>query len=79
MPIPSPSQGDKLIGGHAVVLVGFKENEKVFVVRNSWGKGWGDNGYFYMPYDFIEAVYTDPKDNKVKPYVSDFWSILEVS
>lgn len=79
MPIPSPSQGDKLIGGHAVVLVGFKEKEKVFIVRNSWGKGWGDNGYFFMPYDFIEAVYTDPKDNKVKPYVSDFWSIIEVS
>ena len=76
--MPFPVNGDTF-KGHAAVFVGFKEQEKVFIVRNSWGSIWGDNGYFYMPYDFIEGVYTDPKDNKVKPYVSDFWSILEVS
>lgn len=68
MPIPSPSQGDKSLGGHAVVLVGFKDNEQVFIVRNSWGNDWGDNGYFYMPYEIIDKYTT-----------SDFWSIIEVS
>ena len=79
--MPIPANGEKKVGGHAVVLVGFKEKEKVFIVRNSWGKGWGDSGYFYMPYEIIEAVYIDTNDNnKEKPlYVNDFWSITEVS
>jgi C1A family cysteine protease len=79
--MPIPANGEKKVGGHAVVLVGFKEKEKVFIVRNSWGKGWGDSGYFYMPYKIIEAVYIDTEDNnKEKPlYVNDFWSITEVS
>lgn len=63
MPMPAP--GEKLLGGHGVVLAGFDDTQSVFIVRNSWGTNWGDAGYFYMPYDFI-----------VKPdYASDFWSI----
>ena len=63
MPMPAP--GEKLLGGHGVVLAGFDDTQSVFIVRNSWGTSWGDAGYFYMPYDFI-----------VKPdYASDFWSI----
>jgi len=65
--MPIPSQDDTYLAGHAVVLVGFKDKEQVFVVRNSWGSGWGDNGYFYMPYKIIDD------------YASDFWSILKVS
>jgi C1A family cysteine protease len=65
--MPIPSQDDTYVAGHAVVLVGFKDKEQVFVVRNSWGSGWGDNGYFYMPYKIIDD------------YASDFWSILKVS
>ena len=35
-------------GGHAVVIVGWGENvtDKYWIVRNSWGNNWGDNGYF---------------------------------
>lgn len=65
--MPIPSQDDTYVTGHAVVLVGFKDKEQVFIVRNSWGSGWGDNGYFYMPYKIIDD------------YASDFWSILKVS
>lgn len=76
--MPIPVNGDTLKGGHAVVLVGFKENQKVFIVRNSWGNGWGDGGYFYMPYEIIDGI-IGFGDYKGKPYASDFWSITEVS
>lgn len=33
---------------HAVVIVGYDESTNLFKVRNSWGKSWGDNGYFYL-------------------------------
>jgi hypothetical protein len=40
---------DKFLGGHAVAIVGWTENS--FIVRNSWGENWGDNGYTYYPFD----------------------------
>ena len=63
--MPIPSQAEKLQDCHAVVAVGYSDQRKVFVVLNSWGEGWGDNGYFYMPYDVI-------KDPDV---CFDFWKI----
>ena len=66
--MPIPSVTEKLLGGHAVMAVGYNEDLKVFIVRNSWGENWGDKGYFYMPYEFI----SDPM------YASDFWTILKV-
>lgn len=60
--VPMPSRGEKLLGGHAVCAVGFDENKKVLIVRNSWGPDWGDKGYFYLPYNYIES------------YGSDFWT-----
>ena len=44
---------DKFLGGHAVVICGFDDNKQRFILRNSWGNYWGDNGYFYLPYDYI--------------------------
>ncbi len=38
---------------HAMVICGFSENEKVFVVRNSWGEAFGDKGYCYIPYSYV--------------------------
>jgi C1A family cysteine protease len=65
MPMPKPNE--KILGGHAVTIVGFDNSKKIFIVRNSWGSGWGDKGYFYMPYDFI-----------VNPNMaSDFWTITK--
>merc|ERR1712203_917952 len=60
-----PSMYDSLLGGHAVMAIGYDDEEKVFVVRNSWGEEWGDSGYFYMPYDYI----THPL------LVRDLWTI----
>jgi len=48
-----PQEDDRVLGGHAVQACGYDDDRKVFIVRNSWGEGWGDKGYFYMPYDYI--------------------------
>lgn len=38
------------MGGHAMAIVGYNDNKKHFIIRNSWGISWGDNGYTYFPY-----------------------------
>jgi C1A family cysteine protease len=50
--IPLPQEGEELLGGHAVLAVGYDELREVVICRNSWGSKWGDHGYFYLPYDF---------------------------
>lgn len=40
-------------GLHAMLCVGYSEPDEVFIVRNSWGPGWGHNGYCYVPYSYI--------------------------
>lgn len=51
--MPMPSRSEKLIGGHAVLGVGYDDAKQVIIVRNSWGPNWGDKGYFYMPYKYV--------------------------
>lgn len=48
-----PARGESLLGGHAVVAVGYLDDEERLICRNSWGQDWGDNGYFYLPYGYI--------------------------
>ncbi|XP_011403307.1 PREDICTED: uncharacterized protein LOC105312396 [Amphimedon queenslandica] len=55
MPLPSiREQLGEPLGKHAVVAVGYDDSKRYFKLLNSWGSRWGDNGYFYMPYQFIE-------------------------
>jgi len=49
-----PDKKEKLIGGHAVVAVGYDDSQQRFMVRNSWGSKWGMQGYFTMPYAYLE-------------------------
>jgi C1A family cysteine protease len=51
--VPLPSNSERVVGGHAVMAVGYDDEQGHMIVRNSWGVGWGDNGYFYMPYEFL--------------------------
>jgi hypothetical protein len=48
-----PTNNDRFIGGHAVVLCGYDDDTQRFILRNSWGSYWGDKGYFYLPYNYI--------------------------
>ena len=54
VPYPSPNENlDKNHGHHAMLIVGYNDDEKLFKVRNSWGTQFGDNGYCYIPYDYL--------------------------
>lgn len=67
--MPMPCKDEELLGGHCVMLVGYDNTRRVWIVRNSWGETWGDAGYFYMPYEFL-----------VSPdLASDFWTVQKVS
>jgi C1A family cysteine protease len=48
-----PKYNDTVLGGHAVVCVGYDDIKKVWIMRNSWGTYWGDKGYFYLPYAYL--------------------------
>ncbi len=60
-----PKKGEKLLGGHAVLCIGYDDNSKRFIIRNSWGQDWGLSGYFTMPYSYMTN----------KKLSSDFWKI----
>jgi C1A family cysteine protease len=68
MPYPNTKR-ERLLGGHAVLLVGYNKTRKVFIARNSWGTGWGDRGYFYMPFNVVTNTSMS----------SDYWVIKSVN
>ena len=51
--VPMPKPTEKMVGGHAVLAVGYDHATKRFIVRNSWGRTWGQAGYFTMPYRYL--------------------------
>lgn len=55
----------QVVGGHAMLIVGYLKDDRKFIVRNSWGTRWGRDGYCYFPFDYIE----DPGLS------GDFWVI----
>jgi len=61
-----PKTGERALGGHAVLAVGYDDAAQRFLVRNSWGTGWGKKGYFTMPYDYLA-------DRNLS---DDFWAIF---
>lgn len=63
--VPMPSPSEECLGGHAVSIWGFQDDKQHFIMRNSWSDGWGDKGYFYLPYDYIGN----------SDLATDFWTI----
>jgi C1A family cysteine protease len=76
---PFPRPGDTVVGGHAVVAVGYDDTKKVtntapggtettgaLLLRNSWGTGWGDAGYGWLPYEYV-----------LRGLAVDWWSLLK--
>jgi C1A family cysteine protease len=57
--ISLPNDDDEILGGHAITIVGYDNDRKYFICRNSFGEDWGDRGYFYMPYDYAERYAMD--------------------
>jgi len=54
IPMPTPEDINGLKGSHAMVIVGYDDDTRFYRVRNSWGRSFGDKGYCYIPYSYIE-------------------------
>jgi C1A family cysteine protease len=67
--VPMPSPRDEIVGGHAVALVGYDDRVDRFRARNSWGTGWGQHGYFEMPYLYVTSA----------SLCSDFWVVQKTT
>ena len=68
-----------MVGGHAVDVAGYNDNLVIrnsnagsapttgaLLIRNSWGTGWGDAGYGWLPYDYV-----------LKGLAVDWWSLIK--
>jgi C1A family cysteine protease len=77
--IPFPATGEAVVGGHAIMAVGYDDGLKIqntnpkggqttgaLLIRNSWGTGWGDHGYGWLPYDYV-----------LKGLAVDWWALLK--
>lgn len=63
-----PKKGEKLLGGHAIVLTGYNDDTKRFTFRNSYGTSWGNKGYGTISYDYVTS----------QNLADDFWVIKNV-
>jgi len=77
--IPYPCPNERAQWGHAVVAAGYDDTKVItntrcnkattgaLLIRNSWGAGWGDHGYGWLPYDYV-----------LNRLAVDFWSLLSM-
>jgi C1A family cysteine protease len=63
-----PASAEGVVGGHAVMAVGYDDASQRFIVRNSWGPKWGQKGYFTIPYAYLITG----------SLASDFWTLRMV-
>jgi len=59
---------EQFLGGHAMCAIGYDDEKQAFLVRNSWGRGWGMNGDAYIPYEYM----TNPE------LCFDMWTLYSV-
>jgi C1A family cysteine protease len=76
--IPFPCSTERVLGGHAVMAVGYDDNLKIknnacgeetkgaILIRNSWGTSWGAQGYGYLPYEYV-----------LQELAVDWWTIIK--
>jgi len=77
--LPYPTPKEKIVGGHAIVAVGYDDKMKIkntnpgavetvgaFLIRNSWGTGWGAAGYGWLPYQYV-----------LSGLAEDWWSLIK--
>jgi len=77
--IPFPAPGENVRGGHAIAVAGYNDKKKIknrspggqetvgaLLIRNSWGPGWGDHGYGWLPYEYV-----------LQGLAVDWWALLK--
>jgi C1A family cysteine protease len=72
--VPLPKKSDNVRethGWHAMLCVGYSDKDRMFIVRNSWGNAWGDQGYCYIPYDYIMHPDYNAHDSWIIKSLSD--------
>jgi C1A family cysteine protease len=67
--VPMPDiDTEQVLGGHAILLIGYSDATQTWLLRNSWGSSWGQGGYFTLPYAYLTT----------SGYGSDYWAIEKV-
>ena len=51
-----PVKEDTYLGGHCALCVGYNDSKKIFIIRNSFGVEWGDQGHFNITYEYMLNV-----------------------
>lgn len=72
--VPIPKKSDNVRnthGWHAMLCVGYCDKDRMFIVRNSWGSEWGDQGYCYIPYEYVIHPDYNGHDSWIIKAVSD--------
>jgi C1A family cysteine protease len=76
---PYPTPLDHRAGGHAIIACGYDDAKRIkgtgphavetvgaFRLRNSWGVGWGEGGYGWLPYEYVRTG-----------LAQDWWSLIK--
>jgi len=64
--VPMPKEGEAPLGGHAICFVGYDERRCLVKFKNSWGRAWGEAGYGWLRYEYLER------------YLMDVWSSVDI-
>lgn len=69
--VPMPQPNEQIVGGHCMLIVGYDDdiNGGSFLCRNSWGTGWGLQGYCWIPYKYLTNT----------TLASEFYTIKQVT
>lgn len=67
VPVPDVDK-EQMVGGHAMLCVGYGQKPGTFTVCNSWGMGWGDRGYCYVPEKYLGST----------EFGGDYWVVKNI-